>query len=129
VLHTYTVTTVFLSIQCLSHTDFLYSLWISFKPTFMRCYQKVPGLGQKRNAGLIYTILAAISFKSFLGNIYNDPIVFSTLQKAPWKSLSLMLSGTTCDSLWMSRRCFKTSLHLHFQFGKQSENTGAKSGE
>jgi hypothetical protein len=67
----------------------------------MRCYQKVPGLGQKINAGLIYTILAAISFKSYLGNIYNDPIVFSTLQKAPWKSLSLMLSGTTCDSLWM----------------------------
>jgi hypothetical protein len=29
----------------------------------MRCCQKVPGLGQKRNAGLTYSILAAISFK------------------------------------------------------------------
>jgi hypothetical protein len=29
----------------------------------MRFYQKVPGLGQKRNAGLTYSILAVISFK------------------------------------------------------------------
>jgi hypothetical protein len=30
---------------------------------FTRCYRKVPGLGEKRNAGLMYSILAAISFK------------------------------------------------------------------
>jgi hypothetical protein len=30
---------------------------------YTRGYQKVPGLGQKRNAGLTYSILAAISFK------------------------------------------------------------------
>jgi hypothetical protein len=29
----------------------------------MRLYWKVPGLGQKRNAGLTYSILAAISLK------------------------------------------------------------------
>jgi hypothetical protein len=26
-------------------------------------YQEVPGLGQKRNSGLIYSILASITFK------------------------------------------------------------------
>jgi hypothetical protein len=31
-------------------------------PTY-EVYQKVPGLGQKRNAGLTYSILAAIAFK------------------------------------------------------------------
>jgi hypothetical protein len=31
--------------------------------SFMRCYLKVPGLGKKGNAGLTYSILAAISFK------------------------------------------------------------------
>jgi hypothetical protein len=28
-----------------------------------RCYRKVPGLGQKRNSGLTYSILSAMSFK------------------------------------------------------------------
>jgi hypothetical protein len=35
------------------------------KNQYMRFYRKVPGLGQKRNAGLTYSILAAISFKIF----------------------------------------------------------------
>jgi hypothetical protein len=49
--------------------------------TDMRFYRKVPGLGRKRNAGLTYSILAAISFKiSLLGKVYSDPIVFSILQ-------------------------------------------------
>jgi hypothetical protein len=45
-------------------------------------YRKVPGLGQKRNAGLTYSILAAISFKIVsLGTYIAFPSFISTLQK------------------------------------------------
>jgi hypothetical protein len=45
-------------------------------------YRKVPGLGRKRNAGITYSILAAITLQnSLLGNVYSNPIVFSMLQK------------------------------------------------
>jgi hypothetical protein len=30
---------------------------------YKRCYREVPGLGQKRNSGLTYSILTAISFR------------------------------------------------------------------
>jgi hypothetical protein len=39
---------------------------------------------------------------SFLGSVYSNPIIFSHASKALWKSVSLMLSSTACDSLWMS---------------------------
>jgi hypothetical protein len=42
---------------------FFVQLEMSWKNTYTRFYQKVPGLGQKKNAGLTYSILAAISFK------------------------------------------------------------------
>jgi hypothetical protein len=42
----------------------------------MRYYWKVPGLGQKINAGLTYSILAAISFKIvFLGTYTVIPLL------------------------------------------------------
>jgi hypothetical protein len=45
-------------------------------------YWKVPGLGQKRNADLTYSILAAISFKIVsLGTYIAIPLFFSMLQK------------------------------------------------
>jgi uncharacterized membrane protein len=36
----------------------------------IKYYQKVPGLGQKRNYGFIYSILAAISFKIVVLGMY-----------------------------------------------------------
>jgi hypothetical protein len=42
-------------------------------------YQKVPELGQKRNAGLTYSILVAISFKNV--SFHRS----SHTSKAPWK--------------------------------------------
>jgi hypothetical protein len=48
----------------------------------MWCYWKVPRLGKKRNAGLTYSILPAMSFKIVLLGIYTViPSFFSTLQK------------------------------------------------
>jgi hypothetical protein len=44
--------------------------------------RKVPGLGQKRNAGLTYSVLAAISFKVVTLGTYTAILwFFSTLQK------------------------------------------------
>jgi hypothetical protein len=39
-------------------------------------YQKVPGLGQKRNAGLTYSMLAAISFKMVSLGMYTVILTF-----------------------------------------------------
>jgi hypothetical protein len=48
----------------------------------LEVYWKVPRLGQKRNAGLTYSILAAISFKIVSLETYTAyPIVFFMLQK------------------------------------------------
>jgi hypothetical protein len=47
--------------------------------SLLGCYQKVPGLGQKRNAGLI---LAAISFQIVSLGMYTViPLFFFMLQK------------------------------------------------
>jgi hypothetical protein len=43
----------------------------------MRVFQKVPRLGQNRNVGLTYSILAAIFLQnSLLWNIFSNPIIF-----------------------------------------------------
>jgi hypothetical protein len=48
----------------------------------MKYYQKVPGLGEERNAGLIYSIMAAISFRMvFLGMYTAIPSFVFMLQK------------------------------------------------
>jgi hypothetical protein len=57
----------------------------------MRCYQKVSGLGKKINAGLTYSILAAISFEIVSLGMYTAFPSFFHASKAPWKSLFLML--------------------------------------
>jgi hypothetical protein len=63
---------------------------------FKKMYRKVPRLGQKRNAGLCYSILVAISFKIVSLVIYTAiPSFFFHASKAPWKSFSLILSSTT----------------------------------
>jgi hypothetical protein len=50
--------------------------------------------------------------------------------KAPWKSFSLMLSSTACDSLWMSDTVSKRR-HFTFIFnlGNKAKSLGAKSGK
>jgi hypothetical protein len=40
-----------------------YTFLYGTKVRHMKSYRKIPRLGQKRNAGLTYSILAAISFK------------------------------------------------------------------
>jgi hypothetical protein len=84
--------------------------------------RKVPRLGQRRNAGLTYSILAAISYKIVSMETHTAIPLFFHASKAPWKSFTLILSSTACDSLWMSRYCFKTSsLQFYFLLGKQSK--------
>jgi hypothetical protein len=54
-----------------------------------RCYQKVPGLGQKRNAGLTYSILTAISFKMVSLGMYTAIPSFFLLFKSTVEVISL----------------------------------------
>jgi hypothetical protein len=58
------------------------------KGAYMTGYRKVPGLGQKRNAGLTYSILAAISFKIVALEHIQRSHCFFHASKALWKSLS-----------------------------------------
>jgi predicted tellurium resistance membrane protein TerC len=77
----------------------------------MRCYQKVPGLSQKRNASLIYSILAAISFRIVSLGMYTVILRFRTAMEVIFLNavqyrLRFPLRG---------RHCFKTSsLQFHF---------------
>jgi hypothetical protein len=86
-------------------------------------YRNVPGLGQKRNAGLTYSILAAISFKIVsLGTCTVIPSFFSTLQKH-WKSFYAV---KYCLQFPLDvRHCFKTlSLHFNFNLGNKPKSRG-----
>jgi hypothetical protein len=88
-------------------------------------YQKVPGLGQKGNAGLTYSILAAISFKIVsLGTFSATPSFFPRFKS----SVDVIFLNAVEYRLQFPldiRHCLKTSsLQLHFQNGKQSELTG-----
>jgi hypothetical protein len=82
-------------------------------------YRKVPGLGQKRNAGLTYSILAAISLKIFLGTYTVIPLFFPCFRS----TMEVILLNAVEYHLWFPldvRHCFKmSSLQFHFQFGKQ----------
>jgi hypothetical protein len=88
----------------------------------MRHYRKFPGLGQKRNAGLTYSIWAAISFKIVSLGTYTAISSFFTCFKRTVEIVFLH----TVEYHWQFpldvRHCFKTSyLQFHFQFGKQSD--------
>jgi hypothetical protein len=85
----------------------------------------------KKNAGLTYSILAAISFKTVsLGTYTAIPSFFSHASKAPWKSFSLMLSSTACDSLQMPDTVPKCRpFSFIFNLGNKAKSQGTKSGE
>jgi hypothetical protein len=52
------------------------------------------------------------------------------VSKAPWKSFSLMLSSTTCDSLWMSDTVWKhRPFSFIFNLGNKVKSQGTKSSE
>jgi hypothetical protein len=72
---------------------------LHFSWNYMSFYREVPRLGAKRNVGLTYSILAAISFKIVSLGTYTAIHGFFHASKAPWKSFSLMLSNTACDFL------------------------------
>jgi hypothetical protein len=90
---------------------------------------EVLGLG-KKNAGLTYSILGAISLKmASLGTYTVSPSFFPR-----FKSILevIFLNAVEYRSLFSLdiTCCFKTlSLQFHFKFGKQSEITGAISSE
>jgi hypothetical protein len=92
-------------------------------------YRKVPGLDQKRNADLNDSILAAVPSKlSPLERIQRSHR-FSTLQKHRG---SLFLIAVECRLRFHldASHCFKpSSLHFHFQFGKEVKSQGANSSE
>jgi hypothetical protein len=62
--------------------------------------------------------------------MYRVTPLFLHASKALWKSFSLMLSNTTCDSLWMSDfvpKCYPYS--FIFNLGNKVKSWGAKSSE
>jgi hypothetical protein len=95
-----------------------------------KVYQKALGLGQKRNAGLTYSILAATSFKIVsLGAYTAIPLFFARFQNIVEAIFVNAVEYRLRFPLDV-RHCFKmSSLQLHFQFGKHSEITGTKAGE
>jgi hypothetical protein len=91
------------------------------KPIVMNFYGKVPGLGQERNDGLTYLILAAILKTVSLGTHTTDP----------WNNMEGISLNAVEYRLRFPldvRHCFKMpSIQFHFQFGRQSEITGGLS--
>jgi hypothetical protein len=88
-------------------------------------YRKAPRLGEKRNTGITYSILAAISFKIVsLGTYTAIPSFFPCFKN----TVEVIFLNVVKCRLRLSldvRRCFKmSSLQFHFQFGKQSEIIG-----
>jgi hypothetical protein len=103
---------------------------VAWFKTVYEGYQKVPGLGQKRNTGLIYLILAAISFKIVSFGTYTAIPSFFPRFKSTVEVI--VLNAVEYRPLFPLdvRHRFKTSsLQFHFQFGKQAKSQGAKSGE
>jgi hypothetical protein len=94
---------------------------------FMMCYLKVPGLGKKRDAGLTYSILAAISLKIVSLGTYTVIPSFFLHFKITMKVIFLNAVEYRLQFPLDVRHCFKTSsLQFHFQCGKQSEITGGE---
>jgi hypothetical protein len=88
-------------------------------------YQKVPGLGQKRNAGLTDSILAAISFKIIsLGTYTAIPSFFPHFKSTVEISFLNAVEYRGWVPLDVRPCCGTSSLQFHFQFCKQSEITG-----
>jgi hypothetical protein len=88
-------------------------------------YWKIPGLDKKCRLNLLNFVCHLLQ-NSLLGNVDSDPAKFSTLQKAPWESFSLMLSSTVCNSLWMSDTVSKRRpFSFIFNLGN-SEITGSQ---
>jgi hypothetical protein len=88
-------------------------------------YRKVPGLGQKRNAGLTYSILAVTSFKIVSLGMYAAISSFFQHFKSPVEVILLNAVEYRLKFNSDVRHCFKTSsLQFHFQFWKQSEIIG-----
>jgi hypothetical protein len=89
-------------------------------------YQKVPAISKNRNAGVNYSILTAISFKIVSLGTYTAIPSFSPDFKSALEITFLNAGEYPLDV----RHSFKTlSIQFHFQFGKQSEITGAKLGK
>jgi hypothetical protein len=88
-------------------------------------YRKVPGPGKKRNAGLTYSILAAISFKIVSLGTHTAIPTFSPRFKITVEVISLTAVEYRLRLPLDVRHCFETSsLQFNFQFGEQSEITG-----
>jgi hypothetical protein len=84
------------------------------------CYLKVPGLGQKRNDCLNYSILAVISFGTYTVIPWFFPRFRRTVEVTFLNAVEYHFR-LPLDV----KHCFKmSSLQFHFQLGKQSEITG-----
>jgi hypothetical protein len=96
----------------------------SFRTGDTRCYRNVPGLGQKRNAGLTYSILVVIFFKIISLGTYTAILLFFHTLEAPWKSFFLILSVLLAIPFGCQTLLQMSSHQFHFQFGKKSKITG-----
>jgi hypothetical protein len=84
---------------------------------YYKVYWKVPELGQKRNAGLTYTIVSLVTYAAI------------TLYFQCFKStveIILLNSVKYCFLFPLDvRHCFEiSSCQLYFKFGKQNKITG-----
>jgi hypothetical protein len=94
-------------------------------------YRKVPGLG-KKNAGLAYSILAAISFKIVsMGTYTAIPYIFFFFPRLKSTVEVIFLNAVEYRLRFPLdiRHCFKTPLYFIFNLGNKAKSQGAKSGE
>jgi hypothetical protein len=88
-------------------------------------YRKVPRLGQKRNVGLTYSILATMSFKIVSLGKYTAIPLFSPCFKSIGEVIFLNAVEYHLQFPVDVNHCFKAlSLQFHFQYRKRSEITG-----
>jgi hypothetical protein len=77
-----------------------------------------------KKKGPLNLILAAIPLTKSPWNVFSNAIhCISHTSKALWTPFPLILSCTACNQVPLAvRRCFRaTSLHSHFQLGKQRD--------
>jgi hypothetical protein len=96
----------------------------------MRCYWKVPGLGQRRNAGLTYSILAAVSFIIVSFGIYT---VISSFFSMLQNTIEVILLNSVEYRLRFPLDVRHVSKRHPFSFilnlGNKVKSQGAKSSE
>jgi hypothetical protein len=97
---------------------------------FYEVLSESPELCQKINAGLTYSIMAAISFKIVSLGTYTTIPSFFLHFKSTVEVILVHVLSTACDSLQMSDTVSKRRpFRFIFNMGNKAKSQGAKSDE